>query len=61
MPLSEAKKRANNKYNLEHYTVVGCKLRKEKAEEFKKMCQDNGTTPNAVLTKAIDDFMEHHI
>lgn len=36
MPLSEARKKANNKYNLKNYTVLGCKIRKEKAEEFKK-------------------------
>ena len=55
MSKTEAKRRADNKYNLAHYTVLGCKIRKDKAEEFKKMCQDAGTTPNAIFTKAVDD------
>ena len=57
MALTEAKRKANNKYIAKNMTVLGCKIRKDKAEEFKKMCQDAGTTPNAIFSKAIDDFM----
>lgn len=57
MALTEARRRANNKYIANNYTTLGVKIRKDKAEEFKKMCQDAGTTPNAIFTKAIDDFM----
>lgn len=57
MPLTEARRKANNKYIANNYTVLGVKIRKDKAEEFKKLCQDAGTTPNAIFTKAIDDFM----
>ena len=38
-------------------TVLGCKIRKDKAEQFKAKCKEAGTTPNAVFTAAIDDFM----
>ena len=41
-------------------TVLGCKVRKEKAEQFKAVCKSAGTTPNAVFTSAMDDFMEEH-
>ena len=57
MPLSEARRRANNKYNLKNYTVVGCKIPKEEGQAFKEKCKEENTTPNAVFRKAIDEFM----
>jgi len=55
---SDAKRRADNKYNLAHYTVLGCKMKITDAEEFKKACKESGTTPNAIFRKAVDDFMK---
>lgn len=60
MPLTEAKRKANNKYIAANMTVLGCKVRKDKAERFKAACKDAGTTPNAVFTTAMDNFMEEH-
>ena len=60
MALTEAKRKANNKYIAAHMTVLGCKVRKEKADAFKAACKDAGTTPNAVFTSAMDDFMREH-
>ena len=60
MPLSDARRRANNKYIKENMTVLGCKIRREDAETFKAACQEAGTTPNAVFRAAIEDFMEKH-
>lgn len=57
MPLTEAKRRANNKYIAANMTVLGCKVRKEKAETFKAACKEQGTTPNAVFTAAMDKFL----
>lgn len=54
---TEAKKRANNKYDLAHYSVLGCKLRKEDAEAFKQACKDRNTSPNAIFKEAITKFM----
>ena len=51
--LTDSKRRANNKYIAANMTVLGCKVRKERAEEFKA-----GTTPNAVFMQALDAFME---
>lgn len=59
MPVSEAKKKANYKYDSAHYANVACRLRKEEAEAFKAECKNRNTTPNAVLKKAINDFMEN--
>lgn len=60
MPLPEAKRRANNKWDAANMTVVGCKIRKDRAEQFKAACKRNGTTPNAVFMAAIEKFMEEH-
>ena len=60
MPLTEAKRKANNKYIAANMTVLGCKVRKDKAEQFKAACKSAGTTPNAVFTSAVDEFMEEH-
>lgn len=57
MALTEAQRRANNKYIKEHMTTVACKLRKEQAERFKVVCSDNGVTPNEVLKVAMNDFL----
>lgn len=58
MPLTDAKRRANNKYIAANMTVLGCKIRKDRAEAFKAACKAAGTTPNAVFTTAINDFMK---
>lgn len=60
MPLTEAKRRANNKYIAANMTTLGVKVRRDKAEKFKAACRDAGTTPNAVFTEAIDSFMDEH-
>lgn len=57
MPLTDAQRRANNKYNAANCTVLGCKLRNDEAEAFKEACKERGTTPNAVFKAAIKRFM----
>lgn len=58
MPLTKSKRRANNKWDAANMTVLGCKIRKEKAERFKSACKAAGTTPNAVFTAAINAFLD---
>lgn len=60
MALSEARRRANNKYNREHMTTLGCKMRKEYAEEFKNACAAMGTSPNAVFSAAAKQLLERY-
>ncbi len=60
MTRSEARKRANNKWDAANMVVLGCKVRREKAEAFKALCKEAGTTPNAVFTAALDAFMLEH-
>lgn len=57
MSLTDVKRRANNKYIAANMTVLGCKIRKDKAEQFKAACKAAGTTPNAVFTAAINEFL----
>lgn len=59
MPLTDAKRRANNKYIAENMTVLGCKVRKEYAEAVRTKAALEGTTVNAILKQALDNFMEN--
>lgn len=56
----ESQKRASAKWDKEHMTIIGTKVRKTYAAEFKEACRAAGTTPSAVIKKAVDDFMELH-
>ena len=60
MKLTDAQRRANNKYIAKATTVLGCKMRRDAADEFKAACKAAGTTPNAVFRAAVDDFMAQH-
>lgn len=58
MALTEAQKRANNKYIAEHMTVLGCKVRKEYADKVREKAKAEGTSVNAILKRALDEFLE---
>ena len=60
MALTDAKRRANNKYSKENMATLGCKMRKDYAEEFKAACRMAGKTPNAIFKAAADQFMEDY-
>ena len=60
MPLSESKRKANNKWDAANMTVLGCKVRRDKAEQFKAACKKNGTSPNAIFMAAMEKFKEEH-
>lgn len=60
MALTDAKRRANDKYLAANYTVLGCKVRKDYAERVRACCEANGDTVNAVLRSALDDYLERH-
>ena len=40
--------------------IVGAKVRREFAAEFKAACKAAGTSPNAVIKKAMADFIKSH-
>ena len=55
--VTEARKRANAKWDK---TIIGCKVKKDYAARFRAACVAAGTTPNAVLKQAADDFLKEH-
>lgn len=58
--VTEARKRANAKWDKENMTILGCKVKKDYAAKFRAACAAQGTTPNAVLKQAADDFLQAH-
>lgn len=58
--LSDKKRISNGKWDAQNMRVLSCKIRKEKADRFRAICQENGTTSSAVLRAAIDDYMAAH-
>lgn len=54
---SEKQKQSRNKWDAANMTVLGCKVRRDKAERFKLLCRQNGTSPNAVFLAAMERFM----
>ena len=49
MAMSEAKKRANAKYQAGKIASLACRVKIPEAEAFKEYCQSKGKTSNAVL------------
>lgn len=55
MAVSEAQKRASNKYNQKNMATLGCKVKKEQAAAFKSYAQEQGKTANNVLKDFVLD------
>lgn len=60
MPLSEAKKRSNAKWDAANMTTVGVKMRRTEAAAFAAATMANGTTRNAVLLAAAREYIRTH-
>lgn len=56
--VTEARKRANAKWDKENMVVLACKVKRETAEQFKAACAAHGTTSNAVLQQAVKAYLE---
>ena len=56
--LTEKQKKSRNKWDAANMTVLGCKVRRDRAEQFKAACKKNGTSPTAILMAAMEKFME---
>lgn len=41
------------KYNNEHYSVIGTKLTREKADQFRTLCKDQGISVSATLSQYV--------
>lgn len=53
MTLSEARKRANAKYQAKTIASLACRVKIEEAEAFKEYCESLGKTSNAVLKEFV--------
>ena len=53
MPLSDARKRANAKWDNANMKTIACKLKKSQAERFKEYCESMGKTTNTVLREYV--------
>ncbi len=49
MAVSDAKKKANAKWDSENMATLACKVKKRQADMFKAYCEETGTTSNAIL------------
>lgn len=57
MPLSEAKRKANNKWDAENMEKLGVKVRKTYGAAVRAKAAREGTTVNAILKSALDEFL----
>lgn len=58
MSVSEAQKKANRQWDKENMITLGCKVKREQAEKFKKYAVDNGKTANALLKDFVLEKIE---
>lgn len=57
MPISDAKRRANGKWDAENMIKVGCKVTRSVHDQFKKACEAQGDTMHSVLRNCIEDYV----
>lgn len=53
MPISDARKAANAKWDKENMCTLACKVKKEEAAAFKEHCARQGKTSNTVLKEFV--------
>ena len=58
MAPTEAKKRANKKYQAKNIASLACRVKKDQAEKFKAYCSSLGKTSNAVLRDYVLDCID---
>lgn len=49
MAVSDAKRKANAKWDRENIATLACRVKKEQADAFKEYCNNIGETANTVL------------
>lgn len=60
MSVSEAKRRANNKWDAANMCHIACKMRRDVADEFRTLAERNGTNPNALIREWIMEYIQQH-
>jgi len=59
MPVSEAKKRANDKYIKNHYKRYSIGIPNDEAEQIEKYCSDNNISKNNFFREAAKEKINH--
>ena len=55
--VTEAKKASNAKWDKQNMTVLGCKVKKEYADQVRAVAASRGESVHAVLKRALDEYM----
>lgn len=50
--------RYNKKWAKEHMTTLCCRVRRDYADRVRQACADNGEAVNAVIRRALDDYLD---
>lgn len=58
--VSEAQKKARNKYDSENMDRVTVKVKKELLQEFRQAVQEAGDKVNTVLREAMEEYIQLH-
>lgn len=58
MPVSEAQKRARDKYDKENMDRVTIKVKKDLLQQFRQAVQDNGQQVNTVFRKFMEEYIK---
>lgn len=58
MPVSEAKKRANAKYNAKAYDRIELKVKKGEKDKIKSHAESNGESLNGFVNRAIEETIQ---
>lgn len=53
MPVSKSRRAANDKWDRDNMTTLGCKVKKEDAVKFKEYCAAKKATSNTELKKFV--------
>ena len=61
MTVSNSKREANDKWDKENMLTLGCRVRKDEAEIFKKYCKRQNTKPNTILKDYVNSCIEKEI
>ena len=58
--VSEAQKKARNKYDSENMDRVTIKVKKELLQQFRQAVQERGDKVNTVLREAMETYIKQH-
>ena len=58
MALTQARKKANKKWDKENMCVIGCKVRREHADQIRQHAANLGESVNAYIKRLIDQDMK---